>query len=64
MQNQNDIRRIMEKILVIDRRLERYNKRMDRILKETNYLKGITYDELSLLRDSEYGQSIKFEYLE
>jgi len=63
MNEQREIRRIMERVLAIDQRLERYNLRMEKVLKDTNYPKGITYDQLSKLNDGSYGRDIVFRYL-
>jgi division protein CdvB (Snf7/Vps24/ESCRT-III family) len=63
MNEQREIRRIMEKVLAIDQRLEKYNLRMEKVLKDTNYPRGVTYDQLSKLKDNSYGQDIIFHYL-
>lgn len=51
----------------INHRLTKYNERIDKIIKETNYPSGITYDQLSdniiQISGDSYNREIKIEKL-
>lgn len=65
---QKELRRITNMVEIINKRLEKYNKRMDKVIKETKYPMGITYDELSeniiQISGPQYSKEIQIKILE
>lgn len=64
----NEIKIITKMIKQISDRLEKYNKRVNTMIKQKNYPIGITYDQLSRdiikISGDEYKKEIKIERIE